>query len=147
MKETTFYKGHRWTQEEIVAVMALWAEKLSPQEIASRMNSTPFAIAKLVVRLRKLGIPLERRHRGHVAGRSNKPWTQAEIEYLIRRRRERSTLDEISFDLGRTHSAVSAMVGKLRSNDVPVPMYGNGVRRLWDANSLRATFAQEHNLT
>lgn len=142
MKTTTHYKGHRWTQEELVALMAMWAEGKSPQEIGVALGSTPFAVAKMVVRLRKNGIPLERRTRGHVAGRGQMLWTQSEVEYLIRRRRERATMDEIAVELGRTFCGVQAMIGKLRREHVQVPMYGNGVRRLWDANQLRATFLE-----
>lgn len=142
MKETIHYKGHRWTQEELVGLMAMWAEAKAPQEIADRLGVSAFAVAKMVVRLRKNGIPLERRRRGHPAGRANKPWTHAELEYLIRRRRERATLDEIALDLGRTHSAVHAMLSKMRADHVPVPMYGSGVRRLYDTNALRATFLE-----
>lgn len=141
VEKTPFYKGHRWTQEQIIAVMGMWQDAgLSPAEIADKVKSTPFAISKLVVRLRKQGIPLQRRRRGLVAGRTNQLWTQAEVEYLIRRRRERATMDEIASELGRTPHAVQAMIQTLRREDVPVPMYGMGVRRLWDANNLRVVF-------
>jgi predicted transcriptional regulator len=140
MEKTPHYKGHRWTQDEIVSLMGMWQEGKHPTEIADKLNVTPFAVSRMIVKLRKNGIPLERRRRGHVAGRANTLWTHAEIEYLIRRRRERATMDEIASELGRTHHAVQAMIQKLRSEDVPVPMYGMGVRRLWDPNSLRAIF-------
>lgn len=142
MKTTTHYKGHRWTDGEIKTLMSMWAQGYPPAEIAEALNATPFAIAKMVVRLRKSGIPLTRRKRGHVAGRSNQPWTQAEVEYLVRRRRERATMDEIATDLGRTPYGVAGMIQKLRGEDVQVPMYGMGVRRLWDPTSLRATFLE-----
>ena len=139
MKKTPHYKGHRWSQEEVVALMAMWADGKAPSEIADHLNVTPFAVAKMVVRMRANGIPLQRRTRGHVAGRSNKPWTHSEVEFLIRRRRDRATMDSIALDLGRTHYSVSAMIQKLQSEGVDVPMYGMGVRRLWDATSLRLT--------
>src|SRR3990167_11284606 len=101
--------GHRWSQEELIALMGDWAAGLSPQEIGIKLNVTPFAVPKMVVKLRKNGIPLTRRKRGHKTGRSNQLWTQAEVEYLIRRREDRATLDEIAADLERTHSAVNVM--------------------------------------
>lgn len=140
MKTTLHYKGHRWTQEELIALMAMWAEGKSPQEIADHLHATPFAVAKMVSKMRKNGIPLTRRRRGHPAGRSNTLWTQGEVEYLIRRRIERATADEIAVELGRNFSAIHGMVQKLQAELVQVPMYGNGMRRLWDANALRATF-------
>ena len=140
MKMTPHYKGHRWTQSEIVGLMGLWAKGKSPDEIAEALHVTSKAVATMVVRLRKQGIPLERRKRGHIAGRGCKPWTQAEVEYLIRRRRERATMDEIAHDLGRTLYGIQGMIQKMRGEEVPVPMFGMGVRRLYDVNALRATF-------
>lgn len=142
MKTTIHYKGHRWSQAEIVALMAQWSEGKPPAEIAEGLKVSPFAVGKMVVRLRKQGIPLKRRTRGHVAGRANQPWTQGEIEYLIRQRGERATMDEIAMAIGRTPLAIAAMIQKLRGEHVQVPMFGNGVRRLYDMNALRATFLE-----
>lgn len=97
----------------------------------------------MVNKLRKNGIPLERRQRGHVAGRANTLWTQGEVEYLIRRRAEGATMDEIGIQLGRTPNAINGMISKLRSEDVPVAMLGQGVRRLWNADALKAVFLQD----
>ena len=137
-------QGHRWSQEELIALMAEWAAGCSPQEIGDKLNVTPMAVAKMVVKLRKNGIPLTRRTRGHKAGRSNQLWTQSEVEYLIRRREERATLDEIAADLGRTHSAINAMVSVLNREEVTVPMLGKGKRRLWDPTPLRALWHKEY---
>ena len=141
MKTTLHYKGHRWTNEEIVSLMASWSKGVSPQDIAKRLRVTPYAVAKMVVRLRLNGIPLERRRKGHVLGRYNTPWTQADVEYLLSRRKQRATMDEIATDLGRTHNAIQGMIQRLQQEGVSVPMYGMGVRRLWDPNTLRAILA------
>lgn len=143
MKKTAHYKGHRWTTEELKTLMALWAEKQDIKSIAEALNVTTASVLKMVVKLRKNGVPLERRKRGHVAGRSNKLWTQGEVEYLIRRRSELATCDSIATELGRTWSAVNAMIGELRKQQVPVAMLGHGVRRLWNAEELKAVAIQD----
>ena len=137
MKKTRFYKGHRWTNDELKKLMQLWAEGESVVYIADELNSSKYAIQKMVVKLRKEGIPLERRRRGHVAGRSNTLWTQAEAEYLVRRRYEKATIEEIASELGRSWSAVSGMTQNLRKEGVSVPMYGHGVRRLWNSDLIK----------
>lgn len=136
MKKTTFYKGHKWTPDEVRKLMALWADEEPLPLIAEALNQTTSAVLKMVQRLRKEGIPLARRRRGHVAGRANKPWSQGEVEFLIRRRSEKATLEDIGVALGRSWNAVGAMVQTLRKEGVPIAMLGNGVRRLWDANAL-----------
>ncbi len=140
MKKTTTFKGHRWTDDELTALMGMWADGRSPFHIAKTLGVTPKAVDKMVVRLRQNGIPLQRRTKGHVAGRSNKPWTQSEVEHLMRRRKERATMDEIASDMGRTHHAINAMITKLRREGVPIMMFGQGVRRLWNRDSLIAVF-------
>jgi biotin operon repressor len=145
MKKTKYYKGHRWTNEELKKLMKMWADGESVYDISDQLNCGKNAIQKMVVRLRKEGIPLERRRRGHVVGRSNKLWTQAEVEYLLRRRYEKATVEEIGMDLGRTWNAVNAMIQKLRSEDVSVPMMGQGVRRLWNPNTLKKFAVIEKN--
>src|SRR5687768_13181419 len=107
MKKTTHYKGHRWTTEELKILMAMWAAGESLDSITQTVNATQNAILKQVQRMRREGIPLARRKAGHTAGRSNKPWSQGEVEYLIRRRAEKATADEIALELGRSGIAVS----------------------------------------
>lgn len=124
MKTTKHRNGHRWTTEELKRLMELWA------------GSTEHAVLKIVQRLRADGIPLSRRTKGHKHGRSNKPWTQEEIEYLFRRRLAGATDEEIAVDLGRSWSAVQNMVHVLRKRGAPVAMKGNGVRRLWSVSAL-----------
>lgn len=137
MKTTTHYTGHRWTTDELKQLMKLWAEETSLSEIAATLGVTTASVLKMVNKLRKNGVPLKRRTRGHIAGRSNQCWTQGEVEYLIRRRAEKATAEEIGMELGRTWNAVNAMIGKLRQENVPVAMRGNGVRRLWNADALK----------
>lgn len=142
MKTTIHYKGHRWTTAELKALMQLWAAEESVPDIALKLNASTAAILKMVGRLRKNGIPLKRRIRGHIAGRANQSWTQGEVEYLLRRRIEKATCEEIGEELGRTWSAINAMIQKLRSENVPVAMRGNGVRRLWNVHDLKAVAVQ-----
>ncbi len=140
MKRTKHHHGHRWTDEELKELIRLWDNDVSPDQIANQLGSTVYAIDTMVVRLRQNGIPLKRKKGGHAYGqRAGKPWTQGEIEYLVRRRNERATGEEIARELGRTHSAIEGMVQALRRANVPIAMKGNGVRRLWDPDRLRAT--------
>lgn len=138
MKKTKHYTGHRWTTQEIKDLMQLWDKDATLQEIAELLNVTTTAVLKMVLRLRKEGIPLRRRTKGHQAGQSWKPWTQAEVEYLVRRRAEKATCEEIAADLGRSWNAVNCMIGTLRKEGAPVAMRGMGVRRLWNVDALKA---------
>lgn len=141
MKKTTLYKGHRWTTDEIRVLMKLWSDGAPLQGIAEQLNVSTASVNKTVLRLRKEGIPLERRKRGN-QGRSNKLWTQGEVEYLLRRRIEKATCDQIAMELGRSWNAVNAMIAKLRNEEVPVGMLGSGVRRLYDVDALKAVAIQ-----
>lgn len=142
MTKTPHYKGHRWTTKELRTLMELWAAGAELEVIADTLNATTAAVAEMVQRMRKNGIPLERRRRGHIAGRSNKLWTQGEVEFLVRRRMEKATSEEIAMEIGRTWNAVSAMITKLRNESVPIAMRGQGVRRLWNAEALKAVTVQ-----
>jgi biotin operon repressor len=142
MKKTTHYKGHRWTTDELRQLMLAWAAGDGLYAIADSLNVTLSAVLKMIQKLRKNGIPMQRRHGGHVAGRSYRSWTQGEVEYLIRRREEKATCEEIGVELGRTPNAVHGMIQKLRQEQVPVAMRGNGVRRLWNADELKAVAVQ-----
>lgn len=137
MKETTHYKGHRWTEDEIKELMRMWSEEYAMKTIQRKLNHTRYAILKQVQRLRTNGIPLKGRDVGHKHGVINKAWTQGEMEYLIRRREEKANAEEIGNEIGRSVSAVQAMIQKLRKENVDIKMRGQGVRRLWDAEALR----------
>lgn len=138
MKKTTHYKGHRWKTEELKSLMIMWANDTPLPEISEKLNVTQVSLLKQIQRMRKNGIPLARRRNGHTTGRKNNNWTQGEVEYLLRRRNEKATSEEIGAELGRSANAVDGMIQKLRKEDVNVAMRGNGVRRLWDAESLKA---------
>lgn len=138
MKTTKHYKGHRWTNGELKKLMQMWAADASMKEIADALNVTHVSILKQIQRLRTNGIPMKRRDRGHPEGMVNRLWTQGDVEYLLRRRNEKATSEEIGIELSRTPNAVDAMIGKLRKEEVDIKMRGQGVRKLWDAESLKA---------
>ena len=129
--------GHRWTDPELKSLMASWSEGYEVDLIAENLNVTRAAVLKMVLKLRANGIPLARRTKGHFAGRRNKPWTQEEVEYLVRRRDQQATTEAIAVELQRSWAAVQAMVMKLRQEGVQVKMLGCGVRRLWSPEKLR----------
>jgi len=141
MKKTTHYTGHRWTNAELETLMRMWAADATLAEIASALSATEHAISHQVTRMRKNGIPLKRRTSGHMKGRSWQLWTPEEVEYLIRRREAKDTAEQIAADMGRSFLGVQGMIQKLRKEGVPVPMRGNGVRRLWCPNKLRESIA------
>ena len=139
MKTTKHRMGHRWTTGRDSHSDAPMEAEDQPDVaiIAAELGSTEAACYKMVVRLRREGIPLRRQRRGHVPGRTNKLWTQEEIEYLFRGRLAGRHVEEIAHDLGRTVGACQSMIQTLRKAGVPVAMMGQGVRRLWDANELK----------
>jgi biotin operon repressor len=137
MKETTHFTGHRWTEEEIKTLIKKWEEGYSIDEIGVLLNSTRVAILKQVQLLRKNGIPLKRRKSGN-PGNKHAQWTQGDVEYLLRRRNEKATSEEIGIELGRTPNAVDAMIGKLRKQSVNIAMRGQGVKRLYNIEALKA---------
>lgn len=141
MKTTKHRNGHRWSTDELKTLMSMWAEEKPLGEIAEVLGTTTHAVLKIVQRMRADGIPLARRTKGHKHGRSNKPWTQEEVEYLFRRRLAGATDEEIAVDLGRSWSAVQNMVGVLRKGGAPVAMKGQGVRRLWSVEALKGAAA------
>lgn len=138
MITTEHYKGHRWSTDEIKSLIKMWQNGLSIDYIGQQLNSTSVAILKQVQRLRKNGIPLSRRRNGHKDKIINRLWTSGEIEYLLRRRNEKATSEEIGVELNRTPNSVDAMIQKLRKQNVNVPMRGNGVKRLYDIEALKA---------
>lgn len=131
----------RWTEAEMRKLIGLWLAGKELDEIATEFQSTRYAINKLVGRLRRDGVPLPRRNAGHRAGRSNKLWTQAEVEFLIRRRNERATAEQIALELDRSFLAVQGMLQKLKNEGVDVRKFGQGKRRLWDAEQLKGAIA------
>lgn len=134
--------GHRWTTEAFQELIGMWLRGVETEEIALRFGFTVNGLNKVVQRLRKNGIPLPLRRRGHQAERRNKPWTQEEVETIVRMRNERSSTADIAATLDRTFYGVQAMILKLRTvEDVPVISLGEGRRRLWDAERLRAAVA------
>lgn len=145
MKTTTHYKGHRWTNDELKTLMSMWQNDLQIDNISKKLSCTRSAILKQVQKLRMNGIPLKRRDAGHRNGIKNTLWTQGEMEYLLRRRNEKATSEQIAIEIGRTHNAVDAMIGKLRKQNINIAMRGNGVRKLWDAEALKMIFLKEIN--
>lgn len=133
--------GHRWTEAEMRELIGMWLNGKPTEEIAVHFGMTTRSICNLAQRLRRQGVPLPRRQQGHIAGRFNKPWTQEEAEYLIRRRNERASASQIATELDRTHNGVAGMIARLRDEGVNVRMLGAGIRRLWNAESLRAAMA------
>ena len=144
MDEKKFAYGHRWTMEELSKLMNLWQDGVELRNIAQEMQSTPHAILWIVQRLRSNGVPLTRRTKGHVSGRSNRYWTQGEVEYLVRRRNENATNETIAIELGRSECAIQAMVANLRTNLVTIPLKGRGMRRLWNPDALKAISLNEN---
>lgn len=133
--------GHRWTEAEMREFIGMWLSETPTEEIAAHFNVRVRSVYKLCGRLRREGVPLKKRDPGHLSGRHNKPWTQEEVEYLVRRRNERANAALIAEELDRSHNAVSAMIYKLREEGVNVRLIGHGTRRLWSAASLRAAMA------
>ena len=142
-----FNYGNRWTMDKLTDLMRMWDSGKELDTIASELNSTPNAIRKVIQRLRKNGVPLIRRTKGRVSGRSSKYWSQGEVEYLVRRRKENATNEEISVELGRSECAIAGMVSNLRINDVPIPLKGYGMRRLYNTDSLKAISLIERGQT
>lgn len=139
MKKTTHYKGHRWTNEELKMLTELWHSKdLTTKQVAEKINVTHYALLHQVRRMRNAGIRLAKRRSGNFAERHNQAWTQGDIEYLVRRRNDKATNEEIAYELGRTWNAVQAMIYTLRKEEVNVPMRGMGVRRLWDVETVKS---------
>jgi len=134
MKKQT--NGHRWTEEELRHLIAMWLDDVDIDTIASELSVTKIAVYKQTSRMRKEGIPLPRKTNGHVVGRRNQPWTQEEVEYLVRRRNDGITAESIAIELDRSFLAVQGMIATLRKEGVAVKMMGQGVRRKWNPSTL-----------
>jgi biotin operon repressor len=135
--------GHRWTNAEIKTLMAMWSNDASLKKIAAKIGVSTTAIGKMVVRLRGEGIPLKKRTRGHIAGRTNNPWSQSQIDYLISRRANRATVEEIAMETGRTVIAINAMIQTLRREGVEVPRFGSGCHRKWNPSVAMAAMTPD----
>ena len=134
--------GRRWTTEMFQELIGMWLRDVPMDEICLHFDITVNGLNKLAQRLRHNGIPLPMRKRGHKAGRRNKPWTQEEVETVVRMRNERASTQEIANTLDRTFYGIQAMILQLRNvEDVPVVSLGEGRRRLWDAERLRSAIA------
>jgi transposase len=134
--------GNRWTSEKLQEFIGLWLKGTELNDIAAHFGITGSGINKIAQRLRRNGVPLPLRKRGVKAGRRNQPWTQEEVEALIRMRAERRDTQEIAISLDRTFYGVQAMVIRLRSvEEIPLQKLGAGRARLWDADRLREAIA------
>jgi transposase len=129
--------GHRWTEEEMRTLIGKWLAGESIADIAQHFNTSVSAISKMTVRIRREGVPLPRRLQGHKPGRHNAPWTQEEVEFLVRRRNEGITAEVIGTELKRSMYSINGMMQVLRKEGVTVPMLGQGMRRLWSAEKLK----------
>jgi biotin operon repressor len=142
MNPSPFAKhGHRWTEAEMREFIGLWLGDTPTEDIAAHFGVRPRSVLKLAGRIRRDGVPLPKRKQGNFAERRNKPWTQEEVEYLVRRRNDRANSQQIADELDRTQHAVAAMITKLRQEGVNVRLIGHGTRRLWNAETLRAAIA------
>lgn len=139
MKKIT--NGHRWTDGELKQLIGYCYQAKDTSEMASLLNVSRFAINKQISRLRKEGVPIPMRRNGHKAGRHNQPWTQEEIEYLFRRREDSITAEQIAVELDRSILSIQGMIQKLRKEEIPVKMLGQGVRRLWNPDILKIAIA------
>ena len=130
--------GHRWTTEELKKLMLLWSDGKPLEEIAIELGVSRFGAYKMVLKLREQGIPMPKRERGAAKHKSYRAWSQAELEYLIRRRKDGTTAEEIAIELNRTFLAIQGMISKLRREGVAVQQYGQGRHALYDMNAVRA---------
>ncbi len=136
--------SHRWTETELRELIAAWLRQETLTCIAAKFGVTRHAITKQVTRMRNEGVPLPRRTPGNSAGRNYQLWTQEEIEYLVRRRREFVNVENIAVELNRTILAVQGMIQKLRKEGIDLTKYQRGRQRLWSADSLRNAIVGRH---
>ena len=135
-------KGNRYSTEKLQELIGMWLRNVEMSEICRHYSLTPSGLNKLVLRLRKNGIPLPLRKNGHKPGRYNKNWTQEEVETVIRMRNERTSTADIAQAMDRSFYGVQALILKLRNEeDIPVVSLGRGMRRLWDPQRLRDSVA------
>ena len=138
------HTGHRWTDEELKRLIAMWLSGVGLEEVAGSFGITMSAVTKQVTRMRRNGIPLPHRKRGNKAGRRQRLWTQEEVEYIVRRRRDGITAEQLAIELDRTFYGVQAMVLKLRKEGVAIRSLGGGRTRLYNVDTLREAVAGRH---
>ena len=139
--------GHRWTDEELKRFIGEWLSGKETSEIAAAFGVSIAACNKIALRIRKEGIALPYKKRGHVAGRTNMAWKQEEVEYVIRRRAEGATNDEIASELDRTIYSILGILQKLREDGVSYQRNGGGRKRLWNSEKLRMAIAGKRLIT
>ncbi len=115
---------HRWTDDELKRLMSMWLRGDELDIIAVAFGITPRGVNRQIQRMRANGIPLPR-----------------QVEYLVRRRNDRASLEMIANELDRTFYAVQGMVEKLKQDGVLVRQFGQGRRRLWDPERLKSAIA------
>lgn len=133
----------RWTTQEMMSFVADWNLGTDIGEMAQKYDVSPTTIRKRVLRLRQDGVPLPHRRAGHIAGRYNDPWTQADVEYVVRRRKEGISNAAIAVELGRTFCAVQGIVSQLRKEGV-VEKLGSGRKRLWNFDAIKAAAVMDN---
>lgn len=136
--------AHRWTDAELKTLIALWTGDKPIDDIAAHFGVTRHAINAQVWRMRAQGVPIPRRKSGTQAGRAHTNWTQEEIEFLVRRRRDGATAEQIGVELARSFCAVQGMVQTIRKQGVDIPMFGSGKRRLWSVANLQVAMSGRH---
>lgn len=136
--------AHRWTDTELKVLIAMWTSDKPIDEIASHFGVTRHAINAQVWRMRAQGVPIPRRTAGTKLGRAYANWTQEEIEFLVRRRRDGATAEQIGVELARSFCAIQAMVQTIRKQGVDIPMFGSGKKRLWSAANLQVAISARH---
>lgn len=133
--------ANKWTTEKYQELIGMWLRGVETDEICRHFKIAVTGLNKAINRLRANGVPLPLRKSGHKAGRHNAPWTQEEVETLIRMRNEKRPTSEISETLDRSFYSVQGMISRLHNEDIPVVKLGSGMRRLWDADRLRQSIA------
>lgn len=134
-------KHHRWTVPQLQQLICDWCAGMNLDAMCEKYGATRFAINKQILRMRQEGVSIPRRNAGHLPEQRDKPWTQSEIEYLVRRRNDRITAEQIGIELGRTFLGIQNMIRVLRKEGVPIQMLGNGTRKQWCAERLKAACA------
>ena len=136
--------AHRWTDAELILLITQWTANIDIDQIAEEFGCTRHGINAQILRMRRDGIPVPRRNAGPKADRANQPWTQADVEFLVRRRNDGATAEQIGNEMGRSFLAVQGMIQRLRQEGVGIRMLGSGVRRLWSADVLRTAIATKN---
>ena len=129
--------GHRWTTKELQKLIGMWLREMEVKDICKHFQIAPTGLNKLIQRLRKNGVPLPLRKKGHKPDRYNKPWTQEEVETVVRMRNAGSSTSDIADALERSFYGAQGMILRLKNEDIPIKSFGSGMRKLWDPQRLR----------